>query len=83
MADERCDGCRFWRPRGGDEGRCARFPPRLSEYALQFYTENPDPDEPPDAYEEQTMLHAVRGLDVWFQPVTHADDGCGEWKPPG
>ena len=80
--DEHCENCRFWHRHGEeDSGSCCRHPPQLSDAAVRFYAENPDPDRP-EPSDEAAMLRALRGLDVWFEPVTHSSSWCGEWQPP-
>ena len=81
MAEERCGTCKHWQRQHNDKdaGWCRRYPPVLSDYALRFYAENP-PEDNTDEYQEQLVVKAGHGLDVWFQPVTLDDDFCGEWR---
>jgi hypothetical protein len=73
-----CSSCQFWERYGGDDlfyGVCKRYPPVLSDDAVKFYRKTDDSDT-----EEVSLIRSVRGPNVWFSPVTGADDWCGEWQ---
>lgn len=76
MSESCCGGCKFWEPASdGEYGFCFRFPPVLSDRALEEAIA-----EEEDEAEGSSVWRAVYGPSPWVTPCVHETHWCGEFQ---